>query len=376
MVSCMRAAPRWKTRLAVLAGALVFGAPFGQFSAVARAATKQSAKLVYVRGEGADTCPDEPAVRASVAVRLGYDPFALKPDEEPRRTIVVAVVRDAKGFHARIEVRDATSAVKGTRKLDSKASECGELASAITFAITIAIDPLASGGAIDEGPLPLPPIDESTDPNGGAGVTEGTSATEGGAIAGSTTTSSDASGTGTTDVDVPPPSDATEDAQATHLLASAGVVSSLGYEPGLGVGATVGAALRFPRFSIGLEGRADLPGEKVLGTGGGVRSSVLLVSLLPCVHRGIALVCALGSIGSLRSTGLGGDGRTDASLFAAAGARLGAEVPFSDSVRGRFVLDLAATLSGARLRYGDPPTEVWSSPLFSGALGAAILGVF
>ena len=180
----------------------------------------------------------------------------------------------------------------------------------------------------------------------------------------------------TTEADVPKPSDVSDEGQETHLLASAGVVSSLGYEPGLGVGATVGAAVRFRRFSLGLEGRADLPGEKVLGSGGGVRSSVLLVSLLPCVHRGIALVCALGSIGSLRSTGLGFDGRTDASLFAAAGARLGAEVPFSASVRGRFVVDLAATLSGARLRYGDPPAEVWSSPLLSGALGAAILGVF
>lgn len=32
-----------------------------------------SSRLVYVRGRGAETCPDEAALRAAVAARLGYD---------------------------------------------------------------------------------------------------------------------------------------------------------------------------------------------------------------------------------------------------------------------------------------------------------------
>ena len=34
-----------------------------------------SARLVYVRDPDAATCPDEQAVRAAVAARLGFDPF-------------------------------------------------------------------------------------------------------------------------------------------------------------------------------------------------------------------------------------------------------------------------------------------------------------
>src|SRR5262245_23079712 len=39
----------------------------------ARAAA--SARLVYLRGPGAEQCPAEDAVRAAVRARLGYDPF-------------------------------------------------------------------------------------------------------------------------------------------------------------------------------------------------------------------------------------------------------------------------------------------------------------
>jgi hypothetical protein len=34
-----------------------------------------SARLVYVRGPGAEDCPGEQAIRAAVGARLGYDPF-------------------------------------------------------------------------------------------------------------------------------------------------------------------------------------------------------------------------------------------------------------------------------------------------------------
>ena len=40
-----------------------------------------SARLVYVRGPGAEECPGEEALRAAVGTRLGYDPFfAWAPD--------------------------------------------------------------------------------------------------------------------------------------------------------------------------------------------------------------------------------------------------------------------------------------------------------
>src|SRR5579859_7626471 len=34
-----------------------------------------SARLVYARGPGASSCPDESALRQAVVARIGYDPF-------------------------------------------------------------------------------------------------------------------------------------------------------------------------------------------------------------------------------------------------------------------------------------------------------------
>lgn len=39
------------------------------------ASASPSARLLYVRNVGAEGCPDESALRKSVAARLGYDPF-------------------------------------------------------------------------------------------------------------------------------------------------------------------------------------------------------------------------------------------------------------------------------------------------------------
>jgi hypothetical protein len=39
-----------------------------------------TAKLSYVRGEGAEACADEADLKKAVAARLGYDPFRVVAD--------------------------------------------------------------------------------------------------------------------------------------------------------------------------------------------------------------------------------------------------------------------------------------------------------
>ena len=348
--------------------AVTFGA-----TSNAHATERPSARLVYVRGAGADGCPDEAGVRSAVAARLGYDPFTA----DASKTIAVAVVRPGSSFQAKIEVRDASGASKGTRRLDSKATECAELAGAITLAISIAIDPFGAGGSA---PLPLPAVPD--DGQGGDPTTSSSSSSSSSTGFPASSATVDASSeahdgavtTGGDDLAGSPSGQ--EDASTPRVLAGGGVVSSLGYEPGIGVGATAGLALRWSRASIGIEGRADLPGEKALAIGGAVRSSVIVASLLPCAHRGIVLVCASGTVGAIRSSGTGFAARSQSDPYVAAGARLGLEVPFGGSVLGRFTFDIAATVLGARLRYGDPPSDVWQSPPLCGALGGAIVGAF
>lgn len=53
------------------------------------AGANPSGRLVYARGPGADSCPDEETVRSSVAARLGYDPFFAWA----RTPVVVEVLR-------------------------------------------------------------------------------------------------------------------------------------------------------------------------------------------------------------------------------------------------------------------------------------------
>jgi len=72
-----------------------------------------SARLVYSRSSGADSCASETALRAAVAERVGYDPFF--PGAKP---VVVASMGRAgeAGFVARIRMIDEHGIEYGTRE--------------------------------------------------------------------------------------------------------------------------------------------------------------------------------------------------------------------------------------------------------------------
>src|SRR5262245_57869313 len=98
-----------------------------------------TAVLEYsVAPQAASLCPDEASVRASVAQRLGYDPFAASS------TIVRAAItpRGRRGMRARIEVLHDGARSGDAREIPASGRDCEELARAMTLAISIAIDPL------------------------------------------------------------------------------------------------------------------------------------------------------------------------------------------------------------------------------------------
>src|SRR5580658_7755914 len=97
-----------------------------------------SARLVYSRGPGAESCPDEAALRKAVASRVGYDPFFAWAE----KTIVASLLRvDPKGFVARVHLVDGAGVEHGSRELRSDQT-CADLLDAAALAIAIAIDPL------------------------------------------------------------------------------------------------------------------------------------------------------------------------------------------------------------------------------------------
>ena len=127
-------------------------------------------------------------------------------------------------------------------------------------------------------------------------------------------------------------------------------------------------------FEISVEGRFDPP-VKVEDKVGAVEASLALATLVPCLHYRFALACAQASIGGLRGTGLGFDHtREDNTFYAAAGARVGAELPLGDLFAVRGLFEGHVPLRPTRLEADG--ALIWSTPAFAFAFVPMLVGRF
>jgi hypothetical protein len=307
--------------------------------------TRPSAVLVYERADAAAGCPDEAGVRNAVSGRLGYDPFTGMSD----RTVVARIRRAARGLVADVELRDAAGALRGSRQLTSTKGDCRELAAAMDLAISIAIDPLVLSRPSAPAPAPVlaPPAPTAGTPAASAPPAPPA---------------------------MPPPAVVVPPGGPRDRITvrtSLGTVASLGSAPGLALGFTAQVGLRWRLASVGLEGRADLPASADIADLGRVKSSLLVATLAPCGHGRLLLACALVSVGTLQGAGERvAQPRQESTFYAAAGARLGAELPLVRVLYLRVHLDLLATLTRTTLHLDDKPA--WITPPVSGALGISV----
>jgi hypothetical protein len=331
-----------------------------------------TARLEFSRGRGAELCPDEEAVQRAVTARLGYDPF--RPDA-PR--IVTAIVRRDQGsLRGDVELRDRKGAVKGTRHLSAAENDCPELVAAMALAISIAIDPqsllrppLPSSPEPPTPPEPEPaPVDSAPSaslPVPVIGVAP--------AVASPLVVSPSISSSSRSSLRIEAPRSSAVDALSWRF--GLGGLLAVGAAPSLSVGSALEVGVRRRAFSLSIEGRADAPASRRAEGGGAVRASLLAVSLIPCLRVGLVFGCGLGSLGSLRGAGSGVPRpRDDASLFGAAGLRLGVEIPFAKALSFSFHGDLAATLTRTTLLLAD--RAAWITPPVSGVLGAGVVAHF
>jgi hypothetical protein len=108
------------------------------FSLVAKNAVGfPSSRLVYARGEGAESCPPETFVRQAVAARLGYDPFFVSAD----KTIIAEIARDRGELRGRVALVDERGFVQGAREFRLPPGQCDELVATMALAVSIAVDP-------------------------------------------------------------------------------------------------------------------------------------------------------------------------------------------------------------------------------------------
>jgi hypothetical protein len=298
--------------------------------------------LSYTRATGAEQCPDESALREAVLARLGYDPF----DARAPRVLSAKVRRAGGSFVAHIELRDASGQVQGERDLRAEGSDCAELATAIALAVSLGIDPL-SAAAPPNAPapatavVPTPPVENAQKAQ-------------------------------VVIVRAPAPPSAPPPAPAPpgiplHPRFGVGAMLSWGISPAIpAYGATVDAGVRRGLWSLDLEGAGNWSKTATDGSIG-VRSSLVLASLAPCVHLGIAMGCALGGMGSLAASGVTSSPQSAHALFADAGVRLGVEVPLGRRFFAQVHADGLATFTHVTYRL-DGQTA-WNTPPFSASLG-------
>jgi hypothetical protein len=296
-----------------------------------------SAKLTYLRGAGAEGCPDEAALRRAVAARLGYDVFF----PWARRTVVAEIARGPRGFHARLQVVGEDGLVLGTRSLDATSQSCEEVTRALALAISIAVDDFG----LDDAP-PTPPAIEPPPPSSAPTVPS--------------------------PVEPPPPAPAaipapTPPSTPPHFAVALSPIVSLLVAPGPSVGLEGSFEVRVSQaFSAGVELRADLPAKDSHGQ---VETHLSTVSLVPCLRAPRPLfVCVVASVGDFHESGVGvSNPQAHDAAFASVGPRVGVELPLG----GRFFLRTHVEGAFVLLRHevdlnGGPAFDL---PVFAPSVG-------
>jgi hypothetical protein len=309
-------------------------------------------RFEYERQDGATACPDLATVQAGVAARLGYEPFDDHADDLLRATIH----QSGHGLEARIQMIDANGSLKAERKLVSHQRDCAELASSVELAVSIAIDPFRlapslpgqeSGGNVLGQPKPqVASQGQEHDPPRPAVR----STIE--------------------------PASASKPRRPISGRVEAGIVGGIGAAPSRTIGVAAGGGIRDGDLSFGIEGRADLPASASLRVGEASASTSLLVaSLVPCLHFRMVAACALATAGALRAAGHHlVDSRQVTLPYLALGARLAVEIPVTTRLSLGIHGDLTTPLTETELQVDG--ASVWTSPILSVALGIGVAATF
>ena len=295
-----------------------------------QARANPSARLVYVRGPGADLCPNEDAVRKAVAARLGYDPFFLSAPT----TIFVEASRDGDRFVAVVKLVDDQGVERGMRHLQSHTRDCGDLIGTLALTISLVVDPVSLASAPNppdksaEAPVappapPLPPVAlpaQRTDPPQVALPSHPLATPE-----------------------------AARRADAMTFFAGVTALGSVGSALAPTAGAAVFGGARRGWASLQVEARADLPASAPGPPA--ARSWALLASLVPCAHRLRAFACGTIGLESIHATGNAAAPRSAETLVAFAGGRLGVDLAATE----RFAL---AAFAGGFVPFQRPRIEI------------------
>ncbi len=302
-------------RLLVLS--LVFVAPVA-------AAPLRPVQLAYERGEAVG-CPDAASVKSAVVERLGFDPF---DDHAPAR-LSVEVVALASGYEARVTLVDESGSAR-RRVLTGGRPDCGDLATTLPFALSVAIEAFAA--------VPPPArLGPTAEPRVGP-------------------------------PSVPPPP-MPDPVVPWRAWGTGGAFAAFGAAPTVAPGVGVGLGLTHGAFALSLEGIGVLPASLAVETGR-IEVSSLALRGVPCFRwRGLR-GCGVVGFGVLWSRAV--------DLAAATSAQtplvsLGGRLAWQWAVLPWLGLVVFGEVLGALARTGlnVGPTEVWVTPPVAANVGLA-----
>jgi hypothetical protein len=321
------------------------------------ASASPTSRLVYVRGAGAESCPDEPSMRRAVATRLGYDPF--RPHAST--TLTAEVRREGSTFRGRVRLVDDAGVERGARELESTASDCSDLTAAMALSMSIAIDPLsvmrADKPAPDAEPVEPTPTDDTAE-RAAVSVVPVVERAE------------------PRDSRPPVPPLRREPARdAPRFAVGAGGHVAFGIAPAPAIGLRVSTELTTKRWSVGLEGRFDLASSAASSEGGSSRTSLAGGAFVPCVRVPLVWACGVALVSRVEAEAVGVSlPRTDAFVFVGAGARLVAALDLGQDFVLRVGGDVLAHPAPFELTVNG--TSVYRSSTVSGLAGLAVARIF
>jgi hypothetical protein len=346
---------RRSARTAVFATAAV-----AMSTALARA-EHASVTLSYTSAKSATSCPDENTFRGLVAARLGYDPFV----GAGVRTLTVDFERRGQTVVGRLDLSADGDARAVERTLRTGADDCFELATSMALVVAVAIDPNASPDSTPaparEAPDPVPPT-PVTPP--------APKAPESAAPARSDPAPAR-----------PHASDRPRRSGINVRFEFGGLVA-WGVVPAAAAGTRGGVALDFGTWSVGAEGTLVTRGSRANPHGPGDVSGVALAgALTSCVDPvnaeawGLEL-CAVGSVGALRSTAKGvARAAPSSTLLANLGPRVATRVMFSQVLGVGIAAEAPVALSRAHLHIekDGARNEVWAQPALGFMVAASLV---
>jgi len=258
-------------------------------------------------------CPAEPAFRAQLGARLGYDPVR----EPAAQDVSVTVQKSDSSIVATLKIANDKE-----RSFPGAANECERILEGLALALAIAIDPAATVRPRRPAAAPITPAVEAPA--------------------------------------APAP------APEVNIMFAGGLRSGIGLLPNAGFGPVVEGRVRYRAFSAAVDVDAVFAPALVV-EGRRIATSVVRASAAACAHAALFALCLRGAVGGLYAAGSGFENARSGWLGVAS---VGPTLGLTWSPITNLVLQASAALelvlSRPALAVG--PREVWRAPLIAGTV--------